>query len=157
MPLDATQFKLYAYLVCCSGSKGYCWPTHKKIIQDTGIKKSSLQKANKALVKRKLIAVYKHRNPYHTSFVLCEIDNSEYLIPYGSRPDLTGLENGKLYTRKEVSQILSQTFGNGYSPNDNAGGPANVMHTLIPIALIASFVFLCVATFLLYRNNKKRG
>lgn len=94
---------------------------------------------------------------YHTSFVLCEIDNSEYLIPYGSRPDLTGLENGKLYTRKEVNQILSQTFGNGYSPNDNAGGPANVMRTLIPIALIASFVFLCVATFLLYRNNKKRG
>ena len=35
VPLDATQFKLYAYLVCCSGSKGYCWPTHKKIIQDT--------------------------------------------------------------------------------------------------------------------------
>lgn len=34
VPLDATQFKLYAYLVCCSGSKGYCWPTHKKIIQD---------------------------------------------------------------------------------------------------------------------------
>lgn len=64
VPLDATQFKLYAYLVCCSGSKGYCWPTHKKIIQDTGIKKSSLQKAIKALVKRKLIAMYKHRNPY---------------------------------------------------------------------------------------------
>ena len=34
VPLDATQFKLYAYLVCCSGSKEYCWPTHKKIIQD---------------------------------------------------------------------------------------------------------------------------
>ena len=58
VPLDATQFKLYAYLVCCSGSKGYCWPTHKKIIQDTGIKKSSLQKAIKVLVKRKLIAMY---------------------------------------------------------------------------------------------------
>ena len=23
VPLDAAQFKLYAYLVCCSGSKGY--------------------------------------------------------------------------------------------------------------------------------------
>ena len=22
VPLDATQFKLYSYLVCCSGSKG---------------------------------------------------------------------------------------------------------------------------------------
>lgn len=38
VPLDATQFKLYAYLVCCSGSKGYCWPTHKKIIQDNHLR-----------------------------------------------------------------------------------------------------------------------
>ena len=27
VPLDATQFKLYSYFICCSGSKGYCWPT----------------------------------------------------------------------------------------------------------------------------------
>ena len=26
LPLDAAQFKLYAYLVCRSGSKGCCWP-----------------------------------------------------------------------------------------------------------------------------------
>ena len=80
VPLDATQCKLYAYLVCCSGSKGYCWPTHKKIIQDTGIKKSSLQKAIKVLVKRKLIAVYKHRNPYgpaNNEYHLLSLDNPE--------------------------------------------------------------------------------
>ena len=71
VPLDATQFKLYAYLVCCSGSKEYCWPTHKKIIQDTGIKKSSLQKAIKVLVKLKLIAMYKHRNPYGYGVLPC--------------------------------------------------------------------------------------
>ena len=39
IPLDATQFKLYAYLVCCSGSKGYCWPNMETIMRDTGIKK----------------------------------------------------------------------------------------------------------------------
>lgn len=80
VPLDATQFKLYAYLVCCSGSKEYCWPTHKKIIQDTGIKKSSLQKAIKVLVKRKLIAMYKHRNPYgysNNEYHLLSLDNPE--------------------------------------------------------------------------------
>ena len=80
VPLDATQFKLYVYLVCCSGSKGYCWPTHKKIIQDTGIKKSSLQKAIKVLVKRKLIAMYKHRNPYgysNNEYHLLSLDNPE--------------------------------------------------------------------------------
>ena len=80
IPLDATQFRLYAYLVCCSGSKGYCWPTHKTIIHETGIKKSSLQKAIKALVNRKLIAVYKHHNPYgyqNNEYHLLSLENPE--------------------------------------------------------------------------------
>ena len=80
VPLDATQFKLYAYLVCCSGSKGYCWPTHDTIMRDTGIKKSSLQKAIKVLKTRKLIAVYKHRNPYgysNNEYHLLSLDNPE--------------------------------------------------------------------------------
>ena len=80
VPLDATQFKLYSYFVCCSGSKGYCWPTHKTIIRETGIKKSSLQKAIKALVNRKLIAVYKHHNPYgyqNNEYHLLSLDNPE--------------------------------------------------------------------------------
>lgn len=80
VPMDATQFKLYAYLVCCSGSKGYCWPTLSRIMRDTGIKKSSLQKAIKALVDRKLIAVYKHRNPYgysNNEYHLLSLDNAE--------------------------------------------------------------------------------
>ena len=71
IPLDATQFKLYSYFICCSGSKGYCWPTLETIMRDTGIKKSSLQKAIKVLKQRKLIAVYKHRNTYGYS-------NNEY-------------------------------------------------------------------------------
>lgn len=80
VPLDATQFKLYAYLVCCSGSKGYCWPTMETIMRDTGIKKSSLQKAIKALVNRKLIAVNKHRNSYgysNNEYHLLSLDNPE--------------------------------------------------------------------------------
>ena len=55
VPMDATQFKLYSYFVCCSGSKGYCWPNMETIMRDTGIKKSSLQKAIKVLKQRKLI------------------------------------------------------------------------------------------------------
>ena len=80
IPLDATQFKLYAYLVCCSGSKGYCWPTHKTIIRETGIKKSSLQKAIKVLQKRQLIEVRKHRNyrgPANNEYHLLSLDNPE--------------------------------------------------------------------------------
>lgn len=80
VPLDATQFKLYAYLVCCSGSKGYCWPTMETIMRDTGIKKSSLQKAIKVLKQRNLIAVYKHRNRYgysNNEYHLLSLDNPE--------------------------------------------------------------------------------
>ena len=80
IPLDATQFKLYAYLVCCSGSKGYCWPNMETIMRDTGIKKSSLQKAIKVLKQRNLIAVYKHRNTYgysNNEYHLLSLDNPE--------------------------------------------------------------------------------
>ena len=80
VPLDATQFKLYAYLVCCSGIKGYCWPTMEVIMRDTGIKKSSLQKAIKVLKQRKLIAVYKHHNTYgysNNEYHLLSLDNPE--------------------------------------------------------------------------------
>ena len=65
IPMTPIEFRLYTYLVCCAGSKGYCWPTHDTIMRDTGIKKSSLQKAIKALKQRKLIAVYKHRKQAH--------------------------------------------------------------------------------------------
>ena len=80
IPLDATQFKLYAYLVCCFGSKGCCWPTMEVIMRDAGIKKSSLQKAIKALKQRKLIVVYKHRNTYgysNNEYHLLSLDNPE--------------------------------------------------------------------------------
>ena len=80
IPLDATQFKLYTYLVCCSGSKGYCWPTTDTIMRDTDIKKSSLQKAIKILKKRQLIEVRKHHNPYgysNNEYHLLSLDNPE--------------------------------------------------------------------------------
>ena len=80
VPLDATQFKLYAYLVCCSGSKSYCWPTMETIMRDTGIKKTSLQNAIKALKKRHLIEVRKHYKPTgnpNNEYHLLSLDNPE--------------------------------------------------------------------------------
>ena len=53
---------------------------HGTIIRDTGIKKSSLQKAIKVLKQRKLIAVYKHRNAYgysNNEYHLLSLDNPE--------------------------------------------------------------------------------
>ena len=82
VPMTATEFRLYAYLVCRAGSKGYCWPTLDRIIRDTGIKKTSLQNAIKVLKARKLIAVFKHRNP-------CGYANNEY--------HLLSLDNPEIY------------------------------------------------------------
>ena len=80
VPLDATQFKLYSYLVCCSGSKGYCWPNMETIMRDTGIKKSSLQKAIKILKKRHLIEVRRHHKSHgysNNEYHLLSLDNPE--------------------------------------------------------------------------------
>lgn len=51
---------------------------------------------------------------YHTSFVYIPTSKKVFLIPYGSRPDLTGLENGKLYDVQEVAEILDKAFATNH-------------------------------------------
>jgi len=70
----------YAYLVSLSGSKGYCWPSIKTIVRDTGIGKTSVQEALKILKKRQIISVSKHRKPYgfsNNEYTLLSLDNPE--------------------------------------------------------------------------------
>ena len=43
MPLDVYAFKIYAYLVCCAGSRGECWPTMHKMSTKLGIAVSTVQ------------------------------------------------------------------------------------------------------------------
>lgn len=87
------QFTLYACLVCRSGSKGYCWPALETIIRDTGIRKSSLQKALKILKSRKFIAVQKYRNPHGYA-------NNEYR--------LLSLENPEVYRESDTLPLMSE-------------------------------------------------
>lgn len=42
-----------------------------------------------------------------TTLIYIKADGAEYLIPYGPRPELTGLQNGKLYSAGEVVEILA--------------------------------------------------
>lgn len=44
-----------------------------------------------------------------TTLIYIKADGAEYLIPYGPRPELTGLQNGKLYSAGEVVEILAAT------------------------------------------------
>ena len=60
MSLDVYAFKIYAYLVCCAGSRSGCWPTMHKMSKKLGIVVSTVQDRISQLEKRKLIAVKKH-------------------------------------------------------------------------------------------------
>ncbi len=60
MPLDVYAFKIYAYLVCCAGNRGECWPSLQKMSSKLGIAMSTVQDRINLLEKRKLIAIRKH-------------------------------------------------------------------------------------------------
>lgn len=80
MPLDVYAFKIYAYLVCCSGSRGECWPTLNTISKKLGIAMSTVQDRISLLEKRKLISIKKHTGTgkyKNNVYVLLPQDNPE--------------------------------------------------------------------------------
>lgn len=80
MPLDVYAFKIYAYLVCCAGSRGECWPTMNKMSKKLGIAMSTVQDRINLLEKRKLIEVKKHKgaSKYKNNiYVLLSQDNPD--------------------------------------------------------------------------------
>lgn len=93
---------------------------------------------------------------YHTNFVYMKTADGEFLIPYGSRPDLTGLENGELYTPQEVNKILSVSFGGSYSANENAGvgtQSAGAMTAIADGGVVALAVVVGSAIFLIRKRR----
>ena len=80
MPLDVYAFKIYAYLVCCAGSRGECWPTVHKMSTKLGIAMSTVQNRINLLEKRKLIAIKKHKGSSkckNNIYVLLSQDNPD--------------------------------------------------------------------------------
>lgn len=80
MPLDVYAFKIYAYLVCCAGSRGECWPTMHKMSTKLGIAVSTVQDRINLLVKRKLIAIKKHQGTgkhKNNIYILLSQDNPD--------------------------------------------------------------------------------
>ena len=74
---------------------------------------------------------YINSGSYRTLFYYCKnSDGEELLIPYGSRPDFTGLINGKVYHVPEVTEILQQTMPQSETENwTNGGGGGNGQDT----------------------------
>ena len=80
VPLDATQFKLYSYLVCCSGSSTICWPSLKTICAKTGIGLTAVQDHLKVLEKRQIIQIGKRKTRngnWNNEYTLLSLDNPE--------------------------------------------------------------------------------
>ena len=81
VPMTPIQFTIYAYLVCCAGSKGYCWPSIKTISDRTGISKTSVNEHLKILARRQIIEIGKQKCPGSTyknnTYTLLDLNNPE--------------------------------------------------------------------------------
>ena len=67
---------------------------------------------------------------YHTSFLYFSANNEEYVVPFGSRPDWTGLCNGEIYTVSECVEVINQNWGKDHTGQNlnsfqNGGGALN--------------------------------
>ena len=97
--LTPIQFLIYAYLVCCAGSKGHCWPSQVTISRKTGIGKTSVQEHLGILEKRKIIEKSKHGNlngRRNNIYTLLSLDNPEVYR------DLTPKEELPLFVGEEL-------------------------------------------------------
>ena len=80
MPLDVYAFKIYAYLVCCAGNRGECWPTMHKMSTKLGMAVSTIQDRINYLVQQQLITIKKHTGPgkyKNNIYVLLAQDNPD--------------------------------------------------------------------------------
>lgn len=105
---------------------------------------------------------------YQTSFVYFRSNNEEYLIPFGSRPDLTGLENGKVYNVTDCLSVLSTTWGDvsvdGDGRSNGNGGYVgsfsknqNTITNFVILGIIlSSCVFLGAIVLYGIRKSKKK-
>lgn len=101
---------------------------------------------------------------YYTYFLGTFSENESYVIPYGSRPDWTGLENGKKYSPEAAAEILKTNFNISEADynagNDNGGGSSAEAESgnnlwLLSIPAAALVVFLLIL-FLKQKQRRKQ-
>lgn len=85
--LDPYAFKVYAYLVCCAGSKGECWPSIPTMSKNLGIAKATVQGRLKDLEDRGFIKIV--NNSGHDKNGKPRIFNNHYIVhefdvPFGA-------------------------------------------------------------------------
>lgn len=93
--LTPIQLAVYSYLVCCTGSKGRCWPSMKNIAACCGCSETSARAAVKTLNERGFIRRVDTYNEYKGE--RRQTNNTYYihdLPPLGTKPQPKIVEAG---------------------------------------------------------------
>lgn len=91
-----------------------------------------------------------------TYFALVLTDGGEWVVPFGSRPDRTGLENGRLYTAEEAVRTLEAYDPAAESVTKTVITPGRSSSPLPIIAMAAGAVILLGAAALLLTKGRRR-
>ena len=75
------------------------------------------------------------------------------MLPFGSRPDLTGLENGKEYTAREAADILSKSFGKA---SGGLFGGASGRASTVAIVIAAAVAVVGAAFAIVFFSVRRR-
>lgn len=105
---------------------------------------------------------------FHTNFVCFVSGGEEYFVPFGSRPDLTGLVNGQVYTAQKLVEALDVAYSghvdfceNGGADRHNDGGDAGAIQSssrtgMFVIALICIAVIAVCSVYIVVKRRKGR-
>lgn len=105
-----------------------------------------------------------------TTFIYIRSGEQEFLIPYGPRPDFTGLENGRLYPMEEAADILEATSpqrvyssddeaiygGGGASPETPASSADGSSAFLIAGGVALAVLVIGAVVFLFTKRNRAK-
>lgn len=114
---------------------------------------------------------------YFTDFVCVITADKTYLIPFGGRPDFTGLTNGTAYSPDEATDILLQTVdvivdeednhdenemqvgGIGvrvHRAKNNTNNPVNLFVLIFPAAVVAAAIVVFIIVRIKAKSNNAR-
>lgn len=76
---------------------------------------------------------YLHAAMYHTTFAVVDTTDGTYAVPFASNPELSELENQKVYAADDMMQLLLETYDESrLSENPNADGGVPLRNQTAP-------------------------
>lgn len=133
----------------------------KSVISKSGVVKA-LENDTRSILPDELKFV--EAEQYNSNFVYIRSGNDEYLIPYSSRPEICGLENGRLYKAVEVVKAYKENYsfntgdgnadggmgaviGNAQAQEPDNNSSFNIWLVLIPVIVILTGGIAAVTVF----------